>query len=185
MILKVSFYQNDSAILREEKEVPVTSASEFQPGIRNQEYFPNCCADSGVQYGRVQLNAINQMGLGGIYRGPVWKSGLSTFVAAVSQPYTGLQHVVVLCVHAGFERLGEQLGPPGLDTGDMVWRGHRVGWPWEGSMGWEMTWEDSGVHQEPNICGSDPNPLAHEIMECEYPLAFGRFCCVLGLLNAN
>ena len=87
--------------ISEEKETLVISASEIQPGIRKREGFPNRCANRGVQYGRVQLNAINQIGLGRICRGPVWKSGLFRFLAAVSQPYVVLQRAVVLSARIG------------------------------------------------------------------------------------
>lgn len=87
--------------ISEEKEALVISASEIQPGTRKGEDFPNRCANRGVQYGRVQRNAINQIGLGRICRGPVWKSGLFRFLAAVSQPYAVLQHGVALYVPVG------------------------------------------------------------------------------------
>lgn len=84
-----------------EKEALTIPALEIQPGIRKREDFPNRCANRGVRYGRVQLNAMKQIGLGRICRGPVWKSGLFRFLAAVSQPYAVLQHAVASCVHVG------------------------------------------------------------------------------------
>lgn len=133
------------AFVSEEKEAPVTSASEIQPGIRKREDFPNRCANRGVQYGRVQLNAINQIGLGRICRGPVWKSGLLRFLAAVSQPYVVSQHAVALYAHVGV--LGEQPGAPGLGTGETVRGGHgRVVWAVRGHGRTRLD-----KHQEPDI----------------------------------
>lgn len=85
----------------EEKAALVISTSEIQPGIRKREDFPNRCTNRGVQYVRVQLNAMNQIGLGRIYRRPVWKSGLFRFLAAVSQQYAVSQHALASYVHVG------------------------------------------------------------------------------------
>lgn len=94
--------------LSKEKEAPVTSALAIRSGIRKREDFPNRCANRGVRYGRVQLNAINQIGLGRICSGTVWKSGLFRFLAAVSQLYLVLQHAVALCARIGVLALRAQ-----------------------------------------------------------------------------
>lgn len=47
--------------------------------------------------GGSDFNATNKIGLGGICRGSVWKSGLFRFSAAVSQPSVVWQHSVTLC----------------------------------------------------------------------------------------
>lgn len=152
----------------------MTSASEIEPGIRNREDFPHCCANRGVRYGRVRLNALNQIGLGRICRGPVWKSGLfKVFSSRVTSVCSVATRCCVVCSHQG-------VGFEGSASSRQL-----LGWA-QGSGCWVPMGArgrtELDKHQEPDVVWS---PLAHEVVEGEYPLALGWCHRVVALDNAH